>query len=110
MICIGGFNVFPAEIESHLAKIEGIVDTCVIGIENGGANHLVAFIITKTNDVTRLAIISHCAKLANYKVPSKIFFVDRFPLTGSGKKNKKELLASYIENKVCQIKKPSKRK
>lgn len=93
MILVGGFNVYPAEVESVLAEQRGVVQAHVVGVPDERLGERpVAFVQQRTTGaagLTEEALIAHCARqLARYKVPTRIFFVTDFPMTPLGKVQK----------------------
>jgi acyl-CoA synthetase (AMP-forming)/AMP-acid ligase II len=71
MVIVGGFNVYPAEIEKALSQHPLIADVAVTGVPD---------------DVSKDELISWCREnMANYKVPRKISFHDSLPRNASGK-------------------------
>ena len=88
IIIVGGFNVYPQEVERILHQHPDVQTATVVGIPNSINGQLVkAFILKKPGAaVTEMQIIRYCkANLAHFKVPRKIEFVDKFPLSGTGK-------------------------
>lgn len=95
MILVGGFNVYPAEVESVLAEEAGVVQAYVVGIPDERLGERpVAFVQPRVPDAAdngdaEEALIASCARqLARYKVPVRIFFVTDFPMTPLGKVQK----------------------
>jgi acyl-CoA synthetase (AMP-forming)/AMP-acid ligase II len=87
MIISGGENVYPAEIESVLLQHPGIGDAAVIGqpSEKWGESPL-AIIVRKDPALDAAAVLAHCSgKLARYKQPTAVSFVDAIPRNPSGK-------------------------
>jgi fatty-acyl-CoA synthase len=82
---IGGFLVSPIEIEDVLEGISGVVDAQVVSVTIGGKNQPVAFVIVDRNATpTAEAIRLQAGKaMASFKVPARVWFVDRFPVTES---------------------------
>lgn len=94
MIIRGGENVYPREIEEFIYRIPGVRDVQVVGVPSKKYGEAVgAFIITNPGvTLTAQQITDACAgKIARYKIPKYIFFVDEFPMTGSGKIQKFKL-------------------
>ncbi|BAW31113.1 MAG TPA: AMP-binding protein [Methanothermobacter sp.] len=94
MIIRGGENIYPREIEEFLHTMPGIKDVQVVGIPDEKYGEIVgAFVIKEENadikeeDVRDYAI----ERIARYKVPKHVFFVEEFPLTASGKVQKFKL-------------------
>ncbi len=88
MIIRGGENIYPREIEEFLYTMPGVKDVQVIGIPDEKYGEIVgAFIIKEEDaDIQEEDVRDYSiAKIARYKVPKHVFFVDEFPLTASGK-------------------------
>ncbi len=88
MIIRGGENIYPREIEEFLYQMPGVKDVQVAGIPSKKYGEAVgAFIIPHEGcDIKEFDVREFCmGKIARYKIPKYIFFVDSFPLTGSGK-------------------------
>ena len=94
MFITGGFNCYPAEIEKMICSHEAISMCAVIGIPDERMGEVaMAFIICKPGkNVSDQELSNWCReKMANYKVPRKIAFVENLPLNASGKVVKTEL-------------------
>ncbi|HOI71544.1 MAG TPA: AMP-binding protein [Methanobacterium sp.] len=94
MIIRGGENIYPREIEEFLYTMPGIRDVQVIGIPDDKYGEIVgAFIILEEGvDICEEDVRDYSStKIARYKVPKKVFFIDEFPLTASGKIQKFKL-------------------
>ena len=94
MIIRGGENIYPREIEEFLYHYPGIKDVQVAGIPSKKYGEEVgAFIIPYEGaDIHESDIKEFCkGKIARYKIPKYILFVEGFPLTGSGKIQKFKL-------------------
>jgi fatty-acyl-CoA synthase len=92
MICIGGHNVFPAEIEAHLIQHARVKEVAVIGVEDARlGNQLVAFVLPKSSGLSENEVIEHSQALASFKIPHRVELLEDFPYTGSGKVDKKVL-------------------
>lgn len=94
MIIRGGENIYPREIEESLYHIPQIQDVQVVGVASPKYGEEVgAFIILKEGAVlTAEEVKDFCrGEIARHKIPKYIFFVDKYPLTGSGKIQKFKL-------------------
>ena len=94
MIIRGGENIYPREIEEFLYNFPGIKDVQVAGIPSKKYGEEVgAFIIAHEGaDIHESDIKEFCkGRIARYKIPKYILFVEEFPLTGSGKIQKFKL-------------------
>ncbi len=91
MFIVGGFNVYPAEIENLLASHAEIAQVAVIGVPDERMGEVAMACIVKTADSTldedSLYAWSR-ENMANYKVPRKVAFLDELPLNATGKVQK----------------------
>ena len=99
MLISGGLNVYPAEIERVIERIEGVVEIAVIGVPHDRWGEVPAAIIF-SGDHERPApedVVATCREqLADFKVPHYVVFSEEpLPRTMSGKLLKRELAASY---------------
>ena len=94
MIIRGGFKVYPAEVESVLAGLDGVIEAAVVGQpEMILGERVVAFVTAADGTVTPSLVRDWCAeRLSDYKVPSDVI-VDTAPLprNANGKIQKSEL-------------------
>jgi fatty-acyl-CoA synthase len=94
MIIRGGENIYPREIEEYLYHLEGVKDVQVAGIPSEKYGEEVgAFIILKEDaTMDEETVREFCrGKIARHKIPKYVFFVEQYPLTGSGKIQKFKL-------------------
>ena len=94
MIIRGGENIYPREIEEFLYTVDGIKDVQVVGVPDERYGEVVgAFIMLHDDaDLTEDKVRDLCRqKMARYKCPKYVFFVDNFPQTASGKIQKYRL-------------------
>ena len=97
MIISGGENVYPAEIENVVLGHPNVVDCAVIGMPSArwGESPLVVA-VRADESVDEAAILTHCdGKLARFKQPKKVVFIDAIPRNPSGKALKTELRAQF---------------
>ena len=88
IIIVGGFNVYPQEVELVLHAHPAVKTAIVVGMPHPRQGEVPKAFITKAEgaDVTELEIVRYCKEqLAHFKVPRKVEFVDDFPLSGTGK-------------------------
>jgi fatty-acyl-CoA synthase len=98
MYISGGENVYPAEVEDVLMGLPQVADAGVIGVSDDKWGEVGVAILVKAPDVdvSEEEIIEACKqKLAKYKVPKRISFVDELPRTLTGKILKKDLREMY---------------
>lgn len=93
MYISGGFNVYPAEVEKELARLDGVVEAAVIGIPDKRLGEVGrAYVVRSDDSLEPEAVIAFCKdRLANFKVPREVVFVDVLPRNLSGKVLKNEL-------------------
>lgn len=94
MIIRGGENIYPREIEEYLYHLEGVKDVQVAGIPSGKyGEEVAAYIIPKEGvELTEDVVKDFCrGQIARHKIPRYVFFIDEYPLTGSGKIQKFKL-------------------
>jgi fatty-acyl-CoA synthase len=94
MIIRGGENVYPREIEEFLLNLEGVLDVQVVGVASRKYGEEVgAFIRLKKGAALMPEDVSdYCrGKIARYKIPKYIHFIESFPMTASGKIQKYKL-------------------
>ena len=93
MIVSGGENVYPIEVEEVLSQHPDVVDVAVIGLphEHWGES-VCALVIPGARRPTPDELIAFARpRLAGYKLPRAVEFVDELPRTPSGKVLKREL-------------------
>jgi fatty-acyl-CoA synthase len=100
MIIRGGENIYPREIEEFIHTMDGVRDVQVVGIPDEKYGEIVgAFVILEDNIHIKEEDIRDYSlqKIARYKVPKHVFFVNEFPLTASGKIMKFKLREQAVE-------------
>ena len=103
MIISGGENIYPAEIENILADCAAIAECAVIGQDDAKWGEVaVAVIVKQVNAALDEAAVKHLfeGRLARYKHPRRVLFVDSLPKTALGKIKKEELRASLGMSKA----------
>jgi acyl-CoA synthetase (AMP-forming)/AMP-acid ligase II len=91
MFIMGGFNCYPAEIESQMYSHEEIAQVAVIGVPDERMGEVaMAFVVpVPGSQPTGEAIVAWCRDhMANYKVPRRIEIVDALPMNAAGKVTK----------------------
>lgn len=94
MLKVGGENVDPMEVEGYILGLDGVQQISVVGVYDPRLGEVpIAYIQKKDNSsITKENIIEFCRnKLASYKIPKHIVFVDEYPMTASGKIRKVDL-------------------
>jgi long-chain acyl-CoA synthetase len=96
MIIVGGYNVYPREIDEILFKHPAILEAATVGVPDSFSGETVkAFVVLRPGaSLTAAELQDHCrGVLVKYKVPTQIEFVDALPRSGVGKINKLALKA-----------------
>jgi acyl-CoA synthetase (AMP-forming)/AMP-acid ligase II len=96
MFIVGGFNAYPAEIESYLLRHPDLQGAAVVGIPDRRLGEVgMAFVVRRPgSEVTAEEIIDWSrGQLANFKVPRRVEFVDELPVNATGKVAKDVLRA-----------------
>src|SRR5262249_11422778 len=94
MLKIGGENVDPFEVEAYLAKHPAVGAAAIVGCPDARLGEVAVAFIQRAQgqQVTDVEFIEFCrGRIASYKVPRHVFFVDDLPMTGSGKVQKVKL-------------------
>lgn len=92
LIISGGENVYPAEIENVLLSHPTVQEAGVCGVDDAQWGQVPIAFIVKKEDVMEELLIAFCkGKLAHYKVPKRILFVDSLPRNGSNKLVRRKL-------------------
>jgi HIP---CoA ligase len=104
MYVVGGFNVYPAEVERLLARHPAVAEAAVVGVPDermGEVGH--AYVRLRPGTAaTADELTAFCREeMANFKVPRRITFVDELPRTPSGKVQKFRLRTRPSEESPC---------
>lgn len=98
MIVSGGENVYTTEVENVVMQFPGVLETTVIGVPDQKWGEAVkAFVVMKPGEsASEIEIIEFCRqRLANYKCPKSIDFLEQLPKSGAGKILKRELRKAF---------------
>ncbi|MBR8662662.1 AMP-binding protein [Bacillus paralicheniformis] len=101
MIIRGGENIYPREIEEFLYKHPNILDVQIVGVpDETFGEEVSAWIKLKSGaSMTADELKEYCkGKIARYKIPRYIAFVEEFPMTASGKVQKFKLREQALEH------------
>jgi len=94
MINVGGYKVWPREVEDTLYTHEQVMEAAAVGVPDEYRGETVrAFVALKEeNSVTEEELVAYCKeRMANYKYPRQIEFLDELPKTPTGKFLRREL-------------------
>jgi long-chain acyl-CoA synthetase len=101
LIISGGVNVYPAEVEAELLGHPAVGDAAVIGVPDPEWGEVVVAVVELgdgevPSDDLAAALIEHCrGRMARFKCPRRVDFVDHLPRTDSGKLYKRRLRDEY---------------
>lgn len=100
MFIVGGVNAYPAEIEECIRGLAGVRDVQVVGVPDERLGEVAcAFVVREPGSaLTEGDVVDRCRRLANYKVPRYVRFVDGFPMTANGKVKKYVLRCAFSED------------
>jgi fatty-acyl-CoA synthase len=102
MILSGGENVFPQEVEELLGGHDAVADAAVFGVPDPDfGQRLAAFVVLKPGaSATEEELQGYVRdRLARYKIPREIVFVQQLPRTSTGKLQRRKLAALYEAEK-----------
>lgn len=94
MYICGGFNVYPAEVEQALMRLDGVADVAVIGVPDERLGEVgKAFVVPHAGALLQAqAVIAYAREhLANFKTPRSVTFCDALPRNPGGKVVKTQL-------------------
>ena len=94
LIIRGGFNIYPKDVEEVLAAHPAVQECAVVGVPDPlMGEEVCAYIVCKDGtEVSGAELIAHCrSRLAKYKTPKHVEFLEAMPKTSIGKIQKKEL-------------------
>lgn len=101
MIIAGGVNIYPQEVENELALHPAVADVAVIGVPNPDLGEEVKAVViaadpSAAGDALGRELIAYCrSRLAHYKCPVSVDFVDALPRLPTGKLLKRQLRQKY---------------
>ena len=99
LIISGGLNIYPKEVEYEIDQLEAVMESAVIGLPHVDFGEAVTAIVVLEKDSTLNAqeIMDHLRiRLANFKLPKRIHFVDSLPRNIMGKVQKNELRKKFV--------------
>ncbi|MBX9710739.1 MAG: malonyl-CoA synthase [Xanthobacteraceae bacterium] len=98
LVISGGFNVYPKEIESEIDAIPGVIESAVIGVPHADFGEGVTAVVVcdkaaKLSEASVLGALD--GRLAKFKLPKRVLFVDELPRNTMGKVQKNVLRDTY---------------
>ena len=100
LVISGGYNIYPKEVEGEIDRIEGVVESAVIGVPHPDFGEGVTAVVVRKPGVVldEKAIVSALQdRLARYKQPKRIVFTDDLPRNTMGKVQKNILRQQYAD-------------
>ncbi len=100
LIITGGLNVYPKEVEAEIDALPGVVETAVIGLPHRDFGEAVTAVVVRAADATidEPAILAALTpRLAKFKLPKRVIFLDDLPRNAMGKVQKAKLRESYAK-------------
>jgi malonyl-CoA/methylmalonyl-CoA synthetase len=94
LVITGGYNVYPKEVETEIDALDGVVESAVIGVPHPDFGEGVTAVVVKQEGAAldeRAVTSALDARLAKYKLPKRVLFVDHLPRNAMGKVLKNEL-------------------
>ncbi len=106
MIVTGGENVYPAEVENAILGCPGVADAAVIGVPDERWGEAVKAVVVLAPGATPdpAAVIAYAReRIAGFKAPKSVDFIDVLPRNPSGKVLRRELRKPYWEGRARQV-------
>ena len=100
LVISGGFNVYPKEIENEIDAMPGVIETAVIGVPHADFGEGVTAVVVcdKAAKVDESSVLKALdGRLAKFKMPKRVIFVDELPRNAMGKVQKNILRDTYSD-------------
>ena len=96
LIIAGGYNIYPKEVESVIDDMPGVTECAVVGVPNPDYGESVVAVIVAEAGVTEADVATWVReRLARFKHPRAVYFVDALPRNTMGKVQKSELRTRF---------------
>lgn len=98
LIITGGYNVYPKEVETEIDAMAGVIESAVIGVDHPdfGEGVTAVVVATKGHTLDEAGVLKALdGRLAKFKLPKRVFFVDDLPRNTMGKVQKNLLRDQY---------------
>lgn len=106
MIVSGGYNVYPAEVENAISVLTEVQEVAVVGVpdERWGEAVKAVVVVRPGEELAEEDVVAACAeRLAGYKKPRSVDFVEELPKTGSGKIMRRRIRDRYWEGRERSV-------
>jgi len=100
LVISGGFNVYPKEIESEIDAIPGVIESAVIGVPHADFGEGVTAVVVPDKKISldEAAVLNALdGRLAKFKLPKRVLFIDELPRNTMGKVQKNILRDKYVK-------------
>ena len=100
LVITGGFNVYPIEVETEIDALPGVIESAVVGVSHPDFGEGVTALIVprKGADISESQVIAALeTRLAKFKLPKRVVFVDELPRNAMGKVQKAAIRATYSD-------------
>jgi long-chain acyl-CoA synthetase len=99
MVIVGGYNVYPREVEEVLASHPAVAEAAVVGGPDAYRGECLHAYVSLRKNVTEAELLSYCGeRLAKYKIPVTLEVLDALPKTSVGKLDKLPLKARWTRS------------
>ena len=108
LVISGGFNVYPKEVESEIDALEGVIESAVIGVPHTDFGEGVTAVVVAAQGAVleeKVIIAALETRLARFKLPKRVLFIDELPRNTMGKVQKNILREIYRELYAGDIRK-----
>lgn len=98
VIISGGYNIYPKEVETEIDQLAGVLESAVIGLPHSDLGEGVAAVVVRKAEATideHVVLTQLIGRLARYKQPRRVFFIDALPRNTMGKVQKNVLRDLY---------------
>jgi malonyl-CoA/methylmalonyl-CoA synthetase len=103
LIITGGYNVYPKEVELAIDEIAGVHESAVVGVPHADFGEAVTAVVVRApgseGPSEKDVMSSLKGRLANFKVPKNVYFVDELPRNAMGKVQKNVLRDQFTKAK-----------
>ena len=104
LVISGGFNVYPKEVELLIDKLDGVMESAVVGLPHPDFGEQVTAVVVRepgTTEPGQQSVIDVLkTDLAGYKVPKQVFFVSELPRNSMGKVQKSILREQLAQRRT----------